>query len=109
MRQFRNITALLLSALLLVACGNGGDSNGDADASGCRGAVAEAAEATNLEDDVDLEPAFAACQDLAEFGSAVQDSPEALEGIGADVEGWVQDRCQQSDTLSGTPLCESIQ
>jgi hypothetical protein len=109
MRPFRNVTVLMFSALLLVACGNGGESNGDADASGCRDAVAEAAKATNLKDDVNLEPAFKACQDLAEFGSAVEDSPEALEEIGADVESWVQERCQQSDTLRGTPLCESIQ
>lgn len=108
MRQLRQITALALSALLLVACGNGGDADGDADASGCRDAVAEAAEATNLDDDVNLEPVFEACQDLAELGAAIQDSPEILRNVGADVQGWAERQCRESETLADTPLCDSV-
>jgi hypothetical protein len=109
MRQLKQITALMFAGLLLSACGNGGGSQDDADASGCQEAVADAAESANLRDDADLEVAFEACQGLAEFGAAVMNSPEALEEIGADAEGWVRERCQESDALSGSALCESVQ
>lgn len=108
MRQLRQVTALGLSALLLVACGDGGDADRDADASGCRDAVAEAAEAVNL-DDANLERVFAACQDLAELGAAIQDSPQVLRDVGADVQGWAEEQCQKSETLRDTSLCASIQ
>jgi hypothetical protein len=108
MRQLTQITALVFAGLLLSACGNG-DSQGDADASGCQDAVASAAESANLQDDAGLETAFEACEGLAEFGAAVASSPEALEEIGTDVEGWLRERCQGSDTLSDSQLCESFQ
>lgn len=109
MRELKQITALTFAGLLLAACGNGDGSQDDADASGCQDAVASAAESADLRDDTELQPAFEACEGLAEFGAAVMNSPEALEEIGADAEGWAQERCQESDTLSGSALCESIQ
>lgn len=107
MRHLRHVAALTVSTLLLVGCGNGGDSDGDADASGCKDAVAEAAEAANLDDEGNLDAAFEACGDLAEFGAAIQESPEVLEGVGSDIEGWVQERCRESEALNDTALCEA--
>jgi hypothetical protein len=109
MRELKQITALVFAGLLLTACGNGEGSQDDADASGCQDAVANAAESGDLRDDVNLQPAFEACEGLAEFGAAVMSTPEALEEIGSDVEGWARERCQESDTLSGSALCESVQ
>jgi hypothetical protein len=109
MRQLKQITALMFAGLLLTACGNGDGSQDDADASGCQDAVANAAESADLRDDADLQPAFEACEGLAEFGAAVMNSPEALEEIGADAEGWVRERCQESENLRGSALCESVQ
>lgn len=106
MRQLRQVTAFGLTALLLVACGNG-DADRDADASGCRDAVAKAAEATNV-DNANLEPVFTACQDLAEFGAAIQESPEILKDVGADVQGWAEEQCRKSETLRDTPLCDTL-
>jgi hypothetical protein len=109
MRELKQITALVFAGLLLTACGNGDGSQDGADASGCQDAVASAAESGDLRDDVNLQPAFEACDGLAEFGAAVMSTPEALEEIGSDVEGWARERCQESDALSGSALCEAFQ
>lgn len=108
MRKLRQVAALSLSALLLVACGDGEGADGDQEAGGCQDAVARAAESTNLEDDVNLEPVFEACRDLAELGAAVQDSPEILRSVGADVRAWAQKQCRDSETLRDTRLCEAL-
>ena len=105
--ELGHITALMLTALLLVGCGNG--AGGDVDASGCRDAVAEAAGTTNLRDEVSLRRAFDACNNVTEFGAAVLESPEAAAEVGSDVEGWVRQKCLESDLLSGSTLCESVQ
>ena len=93
------------AALLLTGCSDGNEGEGDA--SGCREAVADAAEATNMpERDERLEPAFDACQNLADFGAAVAQYPEALEGV--DVEEYVRERCRESDTLRDADLCQAF-
>lgn len=93
------------TVLLLAGCSEGSDGEGDA--SGCREAVADAAEATNMPDrDERLEPAFEACQNLADFGAAVAQYPEALEGV--DVEQYVRERCQESEALRDADLCQAF-
>ena len=105
-RHLRRTLAVAAStALLLAGCSDGADGEGDA--SGCREAVADAAEATNMpERNERLEPAFDACQNLADFGAAVAESPEALEGV--DVEQYVRERCRESDTLRDANLCQAF-
>ena len=45
-----------------------------------------------------LQPAFDACENLAEFGAAVQKSPEAVGELGSDVDGWAQQQREESET-----------
>jgi D-tyrosyl-tRNA(Tyr) deacylase len=109
MRGLRDITALMLTALLLVGCGVEAGSGGGPDANRCRNAVAEAAGTTDLTDEVSLHPAFEACKNVTEFGAAVLESPKAAAEVGSDVEGWVRQKCQESDLLSDSALCRSVQ
>ena len=107
MRPLTKLAAVLVPAVLLAGCSDGGGSGDGADAQGCQEVVADAADAANVsEREERLQPAFEACDDLAELLAAVARSPEALEGI--DVREWAREQCASVEELSGSRLCESI-
>ena len=107
MRSLTKLAVLIAPALLLAGCGgDGGDGDGG-DAQGCREVVADAAQAADVaEREKRLQPAFDACDNLAEFLTAVAQSPKALEDV--DVRAWAREQCDSVEELKGTPLCESI-
>ncbi len=98
--------ALLAAAIVLTGCGADGDS-GEGNASACRDAVADAAEATNLpERERRLRPAFEACDDLADFAAQVARYPDALQDV--NVEEYVRERCREVEALRDAKLCEAF-
>ncbi len=92
------LTALLVLAATLTACG-GGD-----DLTGCESAMKAAHDVDDMRDTVtDIDPAIAACSTLAEFAAASERFPDALDG--ADPATYVSNRC--ADTATGA-LCDEV-
>lgn len=105
MDRVRSIAALAVAVLVLAGCGDG--NGGGVDAGGCQEAVSRAAEAANMpERKQRLQPAFEACENLAEFTAAVARYPKALEDI--DVEAYVREQCEKVEALRDAALCEAL-
>lgn len=106
MRRLAKLAALVTPALLLAGCSDDGGS-GEGEARSCQEIVADAAQAADLaEREERLQPAFEACDNLAEFAAAVARAPEALQDV--DIRAWAREQCESVEELQGSQLCESI-
>lgn len=54
----------------------------------------------------ELDPAFGACESLADWAAAAERNPAALDG--ADAEAFARDRCGDAPALADTPVCEDL-
>lgn len=115
-----------LAVLGLVACGGGGDTavNGPqgetpgatepadqadeaAYSAECGQAMAQAAAVDEMRDTgEETDPAFFACESLAEFSRASADYPDALDGT--DPEAYATNRCQWAEGVKGSPICAEV-
>jgi hypothetical protein len=104
-QRVRGLAMAGATALLLSGCGAGGDSGNGV--GGCKDAVAEAAEATNMpERKRRLQPAFEACESLTDFVAAAARYPKALEGV--DVKRYVRQQCREVEALRDATLCQAL-